>query len=269
MNRLEEIKAAIDYIEANLTGELKPEEIAAKAFSSKTCFQKTFALLCGFTVGEYIRNRRLSCAGNDLLASGEKVIDVALKYGYESTDSFTKAFTRFHGATPTAVRRQGRPVKTYAPLQLELFVKGGYIMDYRLQKQKAFKAKVRISREDETVEIVKEGNRSDFDLLYLESVLRKEHPEYAIRRIGIGEAGNLDEYDVVESPEVLWAVFGCRGNSRDDAREQTIRRIFGDWFPQTGYEPLNDSRNVIHLYSGVDRMDYGKIMIPVKERKAE
>ena len=267
MNWLEGIQEAIAYIEDNLTEQLKIGDIAAKAYSSETCFQKTFALLCGFNVGEYIRNRRLSSAGSDLLTTDEKVIDLALKYGYESTDGFTKAFTRFHGATPTAVRKHGRPIRSFAPIKLELFVKGGFIMDYRLQKQKPFKAKVRVNREDKTVEIIKEGNRSDFDLLYIESILRGEHPGYAIRRILIGEAGDLAEYDVVASPEVLWAVFGCRGTSRDDAREQTIRRIFGEWFPQTGYEPLNDSRNVLHLYSGVDKEDYGEIRIPVKEKR--
>ena len=137
MNWLDGIKEAIKYIEDNLTGELKIADIAAKAYSSESSFQKTFAMLCGFTVGEYIRCRRLSCAGNDLLTTDEKVIDIAYKYGYRSTDSFTKAFTRFHGATPSDVRRRGYAVKTYAPLTLELFIKGGYIMDYRLQKQKA------------------------------------------------------------------------------------------------------------------------------------
>ena len=266
LNRLEEIKAAIDYIEANLTAELKIEEIAARAYSSTAYFQKTFALLCGFTVGEYVRNRRLSCAGNALLASDEKVIDIALKYGYESADSFTRAFTRFHGVTPTAVRRQGRAVKSFAPLQLELFVKGGYIMDYRLQKQKAFTAKVGIDCESKSIRILKEGRISDFDLFCLESSLRKEYPGYAIIRVEREDTGDVAELDAVQYPEVLWAVFGCRGTSRDDAREKTIKKIQSEWFPQTGYEPLPDNANVIHVYSGKDGDDYGEIMIPVREK---
>ena len=268
LNRLEEIKAAIDYIEANLTGELTITAIAAKAFSSPSCFQKTFALLCGFTVGEYVRNRRLSCAGNDLLATEEKVIDIALKYGYESADSFTRAFTRFHGVTPTAVRRQGCAVKSFAPLRLELFVKGGYIMDYRLQKQKAFTAKVQIDRECKTVRILNEGKTSDFDLFCFESSLRKEYPGYVIRRVEREMVGDVAEFDAVSSPAVLWAVFVCRGTSRDDAREKTIKKIQSEWFPQTGYEPLPDNANVIHVYSGKDADDYGEIMIPVREKKS-
>ena len=138
MNWIEGINEAIKYIEANLTNDLKMEEIAERAYASVAYFQKSFVLLCGFTVGEYIRNRRLASAGNDLLTTDEKVIDIALKYGYDSTDSFTKAFTRFHGATPTAVRKGGHSVKTFAPLKLELFMKGGFIMDYRIQKQESF-----------------------------------------------------------------------------------------------------------------------------------
>lgn len=268
MKRLEEIKAAIDYVEANLTGELEIEEIAAKAYLSKASFQKTFALLCGFTVGEYIRNRRLSEAGNDLLATSAKVIDIALKYGYDSPEGFTKAFTRFHGATPNAVRRQGRPVKSYAPLRLELFVKGGYIMDYRLQKQKAFTAKVRVDGENSTVRIVKEGKLSDFALFCLESSLRRTYPGYALRRVETGDAGDLSGYGSVSFPEVLWAIFVCSGTSRDDAREKTVRKIHDEWLPQTGYEPLFDHPSVIHVYSGGDSEDYGEIMIPVREKKS-
>lgn len=106
MNWIEGISEAINYIEANLENDLKIEDIAGKAFVSPFCFQKSFSMLCGFTVGEYIRNRRLASAGNDLLTTDENVTDIALRYGYGSVDSFTKAFTRFHGATPTAVRKK-------------------------------------------------------------------------------------------------------------------------------------------------------------------
>ena len=77
-------------------------------------------MLCGFTVGEYIRNRRLALAGNEIAASDQKVIDIAMKYGYDSPDSFTKAFTRFHGVTPTAVRKEkGVVLKSFAPLKIK------------------------------------------------------------------------------------------------------------------------------------------------------
>ena len=103
MGWIEGIGEAISYIEENITEEIVIEDIAKKAFMSPFYFQKGFAMLCGFTVGEYIRQRRLTLAGSELVSTDGKIIDIALKYGYTSPDSFTKAFTRFHGITPTAV----------------------------------------------------------------------------------------------------------------------------------------------------------------------
>ena len=97
MEWVESISEALEYIEKNLDEELTPEIIAKQVRISPFYFQKGFSMLCGFTVGEYIRRRRLAQAAGELAATEEKVIDIALKYGYDSPDSFTKAFTRFHG----------------------------------------------------------------------------------------------------------------------------------------------------------------------------
>lgn len=102
MEWIEGISEATNYIEDNIAEELTIVNIAKRAFVSPFYFQKGFAMLCGFTVGDYIRRRRLTLAGSELVSTDEKIIDIALKYGYDSPDSFTKAFTRFHGVTPTA-----------------------------------------------------------------------------------------------------------------------------------------------------------------------
>lgn len=139
MGWIESINEAIEYIEENLDQDLSIEKIAKHACISPFYFQKGFAMLCGLTVGEYIRKRRLSLAGSCLLHSEEKMIDIALKYGYDSPDSFTKAFVRFHGVTPTAVRKEGAMVKSYAPLKLKMEWKGGYTMDYKIVEKESFK----------------------------------------------------------------------------------------------------------------------------------
>ena len=108
MDWIKAVEDAIEYIEANITEDLTIAGIASQVNLSAFYFQKGFAMLCGYTVGEYIRMRRLSLAGSELLSSDVKVIDLAVKYGYDSSDSFTKAFTRFHGSTPTD--RKGRAV---------------------------------------------------------------------------------------------------------------------------------------------------------------
>lgn len=102
------IGEAICYIENNITNKLTIEKIAKQVLVSPFYFQKGFAMLCGFTVGEYIRERRLTLAGSELVSTDEKIIDIALKYGYDSPDSFTKAFTRFHGVTPRLSERTGQ-----------------------------------------------------------------------------------------------------------------------------------------------------------------
>ena len=91
------MQKAIDYIEANLTEEIDYEKVAAESFSSSYHFQRVFSILCGYTLGEYIRLRRLSLAGAELANGKEKVVDIALKYGYDNPDSFAKAFQKFHG----------------------------------------------------------------------------------------------------------------------------------------------------------------------------
>jgi AraC family transcriptional regulator len=94
-------------------------------------FKRRFTILCGMTVGEYVRGRRLALAGSELASSGEKIIDIAFKYGYDSPDSFNQAFTRFHGAAPTAVRKEGAMVKSFARLKYQIDI--GRRLSYGVQ----------------------------------------------------------------------------------------------------------------------------------------
>ena len=132
------IQSAVQYIEDNLTEELDIADISAKAYVSPFYFQKIFSILCGYTVGEYIRNRRLALAAEELSKSDTKVIDVAIKYGYESPDSFTRAFTKFHGISPSAAKEKGASIKSFAPIRIKLSLEGGTIMEYRIVEKAAF-----------------------------------------------------------------------------------------------------------------------------------
>ena len=121
-------------MEHHITEDISVQDIADHVHMSPFYFQKGFSMLCGYSVMEYVRNRRLALAGGELSATDEKVIDIALRYGYDSPDSFTKAFTRFHGVSPAMVRREGVMLKTFAPLKLEISLKGGYLMNYKIEK---------------------------------------------------------------------------------------------------------------------------------------
>lgn len=119
MNWIQGIQRAIDYVEANITEELNFEEVAKQAYSSPFHFQRVFGILCGVSLGDYIRMRRLSLAGEELSRGNAKIIEVALKYGYDTPESFTRAFTRFHGITPSEARRGGK-ARIFTPLSVKL-----------------------------------------------------------------------------------------------------------------------------------------------------
>ena len=134
----EGIQSAISYIEDNITERLAISDIAAKAYVSEYHFQRIFRILCGFTVGEYIRNRRLTIAAQELSSTDSKVIDIALKYGYDSPDSFAKAFVRFHGVSPSAAKKKGAKLNSFAPLRIKLTLEGGSMIEYRIVEKAAF-----------------------------------------------------------------------------------------------------------------------------------
>ena len=131
------IQNAIDYIEEHITEELDYAQIARKSFSSPFHFQRVFSILCGYTLGEYIRSRRLTLAGLELANTREKVIDVAYKYGYDSPESFAKAFQKFHGITPSQARGGGGMLKSFSRLSIKVSLEGGSIMNYRIEEKPA------------------------------------------------------------------------------------------------------------------------------------
>lgn len=135
MDWIKGLQRSIDYIEEHLTETIDHETVAAQSFSSSYHFQRVFSILCGFTIGEYIRSRRLSLAGVELAAGNAKVIDVALKYGYESPDSFAKAFKKFHGILPSEVKKGDSNLKSFSRLVLKISLEGGTFMDYRIEKK--------------------------------------------------------------------------------------------------------------------------------------
>lgn len=132
------LQRSIDFIERHLTDELDIEKIAGKVALSPFYYQRIFGALCGMTVGEYIRARRMSQAAQELAGTSAKVIDIALRYGYDSPDSFTKAFLRFHGISPSRAREPGAPLRSFAPLHIKISLEGGSMMDYRIVEKAPF-----------------------------------------------------------------------------------------------------------------------------------
>ena len=132
------IRTAIDYMENHLKDDISAQDVADQVYLSPYFLQRGFSLMTGYGIGEYIRNRRLYQAGLDLRETEDKVIDVALRYGYETPESFTKAFSRFHGVTPSQVR-SGAAMNTFLPLTINLSIQGGNQMDYKIAPMFPFK----------------------------------------------------------------------------------------------------------------------------------
>ena len=134
MDWIQGIQKAIDYIEEHITEEIDYEEVAKRAYSSSFHFQRIFGIMCGFTLGEYIRRRKLTLAANDLLSKNMKVIDIAFKYGYETPESFSRAFQKFHGIAPSQVKN-GCSLKSFSRLSVRLDLIGGTEMNYKIEEK--------------------------------------------------------------------------------------------------------------------------------------
>ncbi len=284
MNWSETISRAIDYIENNLTSDISIDDIAKQLYISSFYFQKGFSIVCGYSVGEYIRNRKLSLAAYELLHTDSKIIDIALKYGYDSPDSFTKAFTRFHGSTPTSVRRGGK-IKEFAPLRINITLKGGYTMEYKIEEKESFKVvglKDSFKYENANQEIPKMWKK-----IFIKSVFSKIKPKYAVNidnNMGsskfdyiIGDDYNEalkipKNFEIVEIPKFTWAIFSCIGPANTKMQEVN-ELIFKEWLPSSNEYEIAAGYN-IEMYSNPD--DYKKgtddekyyceIWIPIKKK---
>ncbi len=133
MDWIDGMQRALDYIEAHLAEDIDYSAVAREAASSPYHFQRVFSILCGYTLGEYIRMRRLTLAGAELADRGIRVIDAAVKYGYDSPDSFAKAFKKFHGVNPSEA--PGAALRSFSPLRIKLTLEGASMLHYKIEEK--------------------------------------------------------------------------------------------------------------------------------------
>lgn len=284
------IQRALDYTEAHLTGEVDYEAAAREAVSSVFHFQRMFTMLCGFTLGDYIRMRRLALAAEDLMRTNDKVIDIAYRYGYDTPESFSRAFTRFHGVTPTQARHGGS-VKSFSRLSVKLILSGGTTMDYRIEKKDACKLickKKQVTKpqgDTATADISAFWNEVGADGT-MDKICRygKFDTYHGVLGVcfsdeladsgfpyGIGAEYNgapLTDagLDIVEIPAYTYAVFTCRGKM-PDAFKNTYQRICTEFFPQSNYEYGQGVELEVYPSADTQNPDYTcEIWIAVKEK---
>lgn len=273
------LNEAINYIEDHLLEALTCEEIASHVHISNFHFQRCFSLLTGITVGEYIRNRRLSLTGQLFTASDEKVIDAALKFGYETPESFSKAFTRFHGVTPGQAKMDGTELKSFNRLIVKISVEGGTMMDYKIVNKDAFRV-LALTKLFKT-----ESSFSDLPKFWTEyyahsydkivhatlGVCEPEKPDYEAFKYGIGceykdRFAIPDGFEILTIPANTWAVFRCVG-PMPDAMQVVLKRIYSEWLPQAEYKRPLDYDFQVYTDGDKQREDYvSEIWMPVKKQ---
>lgn len=286
MDGLQRMLNSITYIEQNLENDLIIDEIARQACMSRFHFQRMFTMLTGYTVSEYIRNRRITLATQELVNANAKVIDVALKYGYESPESFTKAFRKIHGITPTDAKKQNHSLKAYPKLSFQIQIKGDVEMDYRIVEKEAF-AVVGKSIRTSTVDgennrniaaFWMESNQNGFadELAQVSGELGllgvcldfTNEQEQLTYMIGVEAPCSTipEDWDEVQIPSATWAVFPVHG-AMPNAMPDVWQRIFSEWFPSTGYQHSGGPEMEVYLSDEDPYSEsyYSEIWIPVKK----
>lgn len=282
MEWLNSMNRAMQYIEEHLAGEIDYRELAQHALCSEYHFKRMFSYMAGVPLSEYIRRRRLTLAALEL-KGGMKVIDAALKYGYQSADAFARAFQHMHGVTPTEARNDGQLLHAYPPMTFQITIRGGMAMHYRLEQKGAFRVVGRKHQLTLTSHGQESGEQPEITRA-LESVTEELQQELAslsdmepsgvlyvnanYRESGDGQA-TLDFYLAAATsracPEHLaelsivpavWAIFDAPGEWPDI--DQLWRRIYTEWFPGSGYEHTGEPEIMADAGKGAE------IWIPVK-----
>ena len=293
------MQKAIDYIEDHLTETIDYDDVAAQSYSSSYHFQRVFSILCGFTVGEYIRNRRLTLAGAELAMGDTKVIDVALKYGYESPDSFAKAFQKFHGILPSQARSNGSNLKSFSRLVLKFSLEGGSMMDYRIEEKdemiltgyKRHFVGVPGERENQEEEMYVKTRALQYILQALSGSLETNfdiitnvdddgydfYIAYQLSeyyRNNLNKDGVLGEefaryFENVRIPKCTYAVFETERCAFPTEIFLDLRKkIAGEWLPNSGYQLADAPELVVtHWFRGDKKNQrYRELWIPIEKK---
>lgn len=290
MDMLESMNEAMRYIEENLAEEIDFKEVARRAYCSEYHFKRMFSFLAGVSLTEYIRRRRLTLAAFELEDRDVKVIDVAMKYGYTSPDSFTRAFHSLHGITPSEARMPGHSLKAYPSMTFQLTIKGGSEMNYRIVEKDAFRIVGIMKR----VPLVYHGVNPEINAMWQSLNMEKieEMKELSdTEPLGLVSAsvnfsegrmegkGELDHYigsattkecpphfASLEVAPSTWAVFEAIGPF-PETLQNVWGRIYSEWFPSAGYEQAEGPELLWNEQKDISSPTFrSEIWIPVKRK---
>ncbi|SHI83139.1 transcriptional regulator, AraC family [Clostridium amylolyticum] len=283
MDWIKRINSTVDYIEENLDKEISYEKISKIAGCSVYNFQRMFSYIADKSLSEYIRSRRLTMAAFDVINSKEKIIDIAMKYGYESQDSFTRAFKNFHGVLPSKARKDIVKLKSCPKISFQITIKGEAYMNYQIEQWPSFtvsgfKHRIKTNEAFSFIPQIwdtawKDGAMEQLMGLFTQADYRPAG------FLGIsaggkwGESEKMDYYIAVtryvddpqckrvkplegmstfEFPKATWAIFEANGEL-PDAVQQVYKKFYTEWLPNSGYEL--DDLPVIESYMQDNRQE--------------
>ncbi|WP_303869276.1 AraC family transcriptional regulator [Acetobacterium wieringae] len=279
MEWIERLNNAINYIEEHLTEEIDYNQPAAIACCSTYHFQRMFAYMANVPLSEYIRRRRMSLAAVDLLSSEEKIVDVALKYGYTSPTAFNRAFKTIHGVAPSLVKEGGIELRAYPPISFKITITGVAEMNYRIEQKQAFRIigigqplYKEIEKNFEIVPQMWQKAATDGTISKLASMM--DHQPMGL--LGVSVCNNAEEWkyfiavastqDIDDSlteyqiPASTWAIFSGSGTSQ--SIQDLERRIVTEWLPTSGYEYGNAPDIEVYIHADPQNAQY-EVWIPV------
>ncbi len=283
MEWLDRMKSALDYLEQHMEGPLEIEGAAKAALSSPFHFQRMFHMLTGVTVAEYVRRRKLTLAAQELAASDTRVLDVALKYGYSTPESFSKAFQRLHGVSPSAARQVGMSLRAYPRISFHISLKGDKDMEYKIEEKAGYRVvgkALRVSNRDgentrRIPEFWQECNQTG-----VSDQIAQLNPTAPLLGVCMEYSSEQDQWTyliavetkdapvpegMVEKhiPAATWAVFESVG-PMPNAIQEVWNRIFSEWVPATGYEIADAPQLEVYPPGSGNSEDYRcEVHIPI------
>lgn len=284
MEWLDWFNDSIAYVEEQLTDEIDLDEAARLAKCSTYHYQRMFSYIAGVTLGEYIRRRKMSLAGVDL-QQGQKVIDVAVKYGYESPTSFNRVFKTVHGITPQEAKKNGAKLTSYPMLTFAITVKGVHAMEYQLVEKEAFYVvgtglELGKSMEENQQripvfwnEFSASGNLEKlFPVMDINSPgilginmmtdIVQENWEYVIAVASNEVPTGFKQYQV---PAAKWAIFSGQG-AMPHAIQELGKQIFTEWLPTSGFEYTELPDMEVYLDNNPTDASF-QIWLPVRPKR--
>lgn len=294
MDWLIRMNSAVRYIEDNITQNIDYDKVAEKACCSAYHFQRMFSFITDIPLSEYIRRRRLTLAAYELQNSDVRIIDLAIKYGYDSADSFTRAFQKVHGVSPSLARNRGVELKAYSCMSFQISIKGDVEMNYRIEEKKEFKVFGKsilttqvdfrcfcdikefwlMCNKDGSYERIRNmagyAPKETINAKHVGSVIYGHKPDGSFKYMiaaELPEGLNVDSLEVLEIPSLTWAVFVAEC-AYDDAlapRVQSLWKKVPEWLGATGYEYIDAPAR--ECFSFTTDSKIGEIWIPVSKNR--